>query len=148
MTGVQTCALPIYRESIYVGYKWYETADTEGFWDSNYAKTKWGITNGYKDVVQYPFGYGLSYTEFEWEVTNIKTDKVIGNGATVDKDDVVEILVRVTNVGETAGQDVVELYYSTPYETNGKIEQASVNLLAFGKTQKILKKGEHEDVKL
>ena len=144
-TGV---AYQDYRESIYVGYKWYETADTEGFWDSNYAKTKWGITNGYKDVVQYPFGYGLSYTEFEWEVTNIKTDKVIGNGATVDKDDVVEILVRVTNVGETAGQDVVELYYSTPYETNGKIEQASVNLLAFGKTQKILKKGEHEDVKL
>lgn len=54
-----------YAEGIYVGYKWYETADTEHYWDS--ISNEYG--KGYEGVVQYPFGYGLSYTDFTWEVT-------------------------------------------------------------------------------
>lgn len=68
-TGV---AYTDYRESVYMGYRWYETADEAGFWDGEYAKTRWGIKNGYDDVVQYPFGYGLSYTEFEWTITYLE----------------------------------------------------------------------------
>ena len=51
-----------YAEGIYVGYKWYETADAEGYWDT--VSNEYG--NGYEGVVQYPFGYGLSYTDFDW----------------------------------------------------------------------------------
>lgn len=132
-----------YRESIYVGYKWYETADTEGFWNSSYAKDKWNISNGYDDVVQYPFGYGLSYegTEFSWEIRELN----FANNQAVGKDDTLKIGVRVTNIGTVAGRDVVELYYTAPYTANG-IEKSSVNLAAFAKTQQILKPGDHEDV--
>ncbi len=132
-----------YREGIYVGYKWYETADTERFWDSEYAKQKWGLTEGYEDVVQYPFGYGLSYTDFQWEITYLSHL----NNETLHGDDTIRISVRVTNVGDYPGQDVVELYYTAPYTKSG-IEKSSVNLVAFGKTQRILKKGEHEDINL
>lgn len=132
-----------YRESVYVGYKWYETADTMGFWDTDYAKAKWDITDGYDDVVQYPFGYGLSYTTFSWEITSID----LPNGSSVNEDSVFSMWVRVTNTGNAPGQDVVELYYSAPY-TSGGIEKSSVNLAAFAKTQQVLQPGEHEDVLL
>ena len=130
-----------YREGIYVGYKWYETADTMHFWESDFAKDKWDLTNGYQDVVQYPFGYGLSYTDFTWEVISNEHR----SGATLKGNDTVKMTVRVTNVGDYAGQDVVELYYAAPYSTNG-IEKSSVNLAAFAKTQKILQPEEYEDV--
>lgn len=134
-----------YREGVYLGYKWYETADTMGFWESSYAKDKWNISNGYDDVVQYPFGYGLSYpgTEFTWEITYLEHL----DNTTLKETDTIEIDVRVTNTGTVAGQDVVELYYSAPYTENG-IEKSSVNLAAFGKTINILEPGEHEDVVL
>ncbi len=132
-----------YREGVYVGYKWYETADTMKFWDSTYAKNKWGLSNGYKDVVQYPFGYGLSYTDFEWQITYLEQ----ANNAKLSKGDTVKMTVRVTNVGTVPGQDVVELYYTAPY-TSGGIEKSSVNLVAFGKTQNVLAPGEHEDINL
>lgn len=99
-----------YVEGIYVGYKFYETAAQEG------------LIN-YEDHVQYPFGYGLSYTTFTQEMQNF-TD----NGDTVTVD------VEVTNTGETAGKEVVELYFTPPY-SNGGIEKASVNLIEFGKTE-------------
>ncbi|MBR2526931.1 MAG: glycoside hydrolase family 3 C-terminal domain-containing protein [Blautia sp.] len=98
-----------YVEGIYVGYKFYETAAAEG------------LIN-YEDYVQYPFGYGLSYTSFEQKIENFSAE---GDAVTFD--------VTVTNTGDTAGKDVVEVYFTPPY-TNGGIEKASVNLVDFAKT--------------
>ncbi len=107
-----------YQEGIYIGYKWYETADAEGFFDE---------AGGYDEIVQYPFGYGLSYTEFKWTVEEWPSNNML----TVDGK--YEVKVRVENVGDYPGKDVVELYYTPPY-TNGGIEKSAMNLLAFGKT--------------
>lgn len=107
-----------YVEGIYVGYKFYETADEEGLIQ-------------YQEKVQYPFGYGLSYTSFAQEMQNF-TDG--GNSVSFD--------VKVTNTGVAAGKDVVEIFYTPPYQ-NGGIEKAAVNLVDFGKTQ-VLEPGESE----
>lgn len=131
-----------YVEDIYMGYKWYETADAEGFWDTQFAKQTWGIKNGYQDVVQFPFGYGKSYTNFEWTII----DANVSEGMTLAKDGKIEITVAVKNVGEVAGKDVVQLYYTAPY-TAGGIEKSAVNLGAFAKTA-LLKPGEYESVKI
>ncbi len=130
-----------YAEGIYVGYKWYETADSAGFWESDYAAEKWGV-HGYGDVVQYPFGYGLSYTTFDWEVKNISP----ADGSELGADDKIEIEVRVTNTGNAAGKDVVEVYYEPPYYDGG-IEKASKNLVAFRKTP-LISPGESTTVTL
>ncbi len=127
-----------YAEGIYVGYKFYETADTEGYFKD--IKNDYGT--GYDAVVQYPFGYGLSYTDFSWEV--VKMDK--NASSTLGKDDSINVTIRVTNTGKASGQDVVELYY-TPTWKSGQVEKASVNLADFAKTQ-VLKPGEYEDVNL
>lgn len=113
-----------YSEGIYVGYKWYETADAEGYWEDK---------GGYEKVVQYPFGYGLSYTEFEWEVTDVKINGKTQKSGELPKDGKIEITVVVHNVGDYPGMDVVELYY-TPQYIAGGIEKAYVNLGAFAKT--------------
>ena len=139
-TGV---AYTDYQESIYLGYKWYETADVDGFWDSDYAKNLWKIQNGYKDVVQYPFGFGLSYTNFEWKITYLPTP----NNSVLAKDGVIKVGIEVTNVGDYPGQDVVELYYSAQY-TPGGIEKAAVNLAAYKKTTRVLQPNEKEYVEL
>ncbi|WP_026516649.1 glycoside hydrolase family 3 C-terminal domain-containing protein [Butyrivibrio sp. MC2021] len=112
-----------YVEGIYVGYRFYETAAVEGLID-------------YDKEVQYPFGYGLSYTTFEQTMgdLNVASD---GN-ITVD--------VTVTNTGSVAGKDAVELYDTPPY-TNGGIEKAAVNLVAFDKT-KLLEPGESQTLTL
>ena len=120
-----------YRENIYNGYLWYETADAENFWSSDFANEKWGVTK-YEEVVQYPFGYGLSYTSFSWELKEINFE----DGSTVGKNDTVKITVRVTNTGDVAGKDVVELYYSAPY-TKGGIEKSAIKLGGFAKTPEI-----------
>ena len=139
-----------YREGIYVGYKWYETADELGFWKSDVAKAHWtkpGSTepiNGYEDVVQYPFGYGLSYTTFSWEVTSISKTSISAS----DKDETITIGVYVTNTGDAPGQDVVQLYFSLNPNSDKGIERASVNLLAFAKTQTVLQPGKSEYVEL
>ena len=99
-----------YNEGIYVGYKFYETAAEEGLID-------------YDEHVMYPFGYGLSYTTFDKTLENFKDN---GNSVSFD--------VKVTNTGDTAGKEVVEIYFTPPYN-NGGIEKASVNLIDFGKTQ-------------
>lgn len=124
-----------YAENIYVGYKWYETADAEGFWNDVY--NEYGI--GYDGIVQYPFGYGLSYTSFEWEVTDAPEDE-----DTLLKDGEVSYTVKVTNKGSMAWQDIVELYYSAPY-IPGQIEKSAIVLGGFEKTD-ILQPGESQEV--
>lgn len=124
-----------YAENIYVGYKWYETADTEGYW--NEVSNVYG--NGYEGVVQYPFGFGLSYTNFKWEVLNNLPE-------TFSSNDTITLKVKVTNTGDMAGKDVVELYYNPPY-TVGGIEKASANLIAFDKTKE-LEPGESQEMEL
>ena len=119
-----------YAEGIYVGYKWYETADSMGFWNSEFAHDKWGVT-GYNDVIQYPFGYGLSYTDFEWDVLSVTP----ANGSAITADTEITIQVRVRNIGSVAGKDVVEVYYTPEY--HGTVEKSSVNLVAFAKTDNI-----------
>ncbi len=127
-----------YVEGVYVGYRWYETADAEGYWS--------GVSNrfgqGYDGVVQYPFGYGLSYTSFSWEVTS----RTPGQGFSVSRDSVYATTVRVTNTGDRAGRDVVQLYCTPPY-TKGGIEKASTVLVAYAKT-KLLEPGESQEVEL
>lgn len=113
-----------YEEGIYVGYRYYETAAVEGFID-------------YDEAVVYPFGYGLSYTAFDWEVTGYSADSVDGR---------ITVEVKVTNTGSAAGKDVVELYYSAPYVPGG-IEKSSVVLGDFAKTG-LLQPGESETVTL
>ena len=118
-----------YAEGIYVGYKWYETADAEGYFDN--VDNEYG--KGYDGVVHYPFGYGLSYdTDFAYTVT---TD--LEPGSDIKADTKIKISVTVTNKSEAAtdtGKDVVQLYYSSEYHKGG-IEKSAVNLLDFGKTQ-------------
>lgn len=121
-----------YVEDIYTGYRWYETADKEGYFNS--------IGKNYNEVVFRPFGYGLYYTTFEWNFKNISFkngDTIIPaiNGDNVkDKDTKILIQVEVKNTGLVAGKDVVQLYYTAPY-TKGGIEKAYVNLVAFEKTE-------------
>lgn len=109
-----------YIESIYVGYRYYETAAEDGFID-------------YDTTVQYPFGYGLSYTDFEQNISDFSFD---GN--------TISLSVKVTNTGTTAGKEVVEVYYSAPY-TVGGIEKSSVVLAGFAKTE-LLEPGQSETV--
>lgn len=109
-----------YVEGIYVGYKYYETAAQEGAID-------------YDKTVQYPFGYGLSYTEFEQKMGELE-----------EKDGQISVDVEVTNTGDVAGKDVVEVYYKPPY-TNGGIEKSSANLIEFAKTD-LLQPGESQIV--
>ncbi|MFS7004330.1 glycoside hydrolase family 3 C-terminal domain-containing protein [Carnobacterium maltaromaticum] len=107
-----------YAESIYVGYRYYET---------RYIDNQTGKMDeaAYEKAVQYPFGYGLSYTNFKQEITNFKVD---GNEA--------KMTVKVTNTGKKAGKDVVQLYYTPPY-TIGGIEKSHVVLSGFAKTQEL-----------
>ncbi len=133
-----------YAEDIYIGYKWYETADAEGYWkdESNSYGT------GYNAIVQYPFGYGKSYTDFKWTLTSV-TDgdgKELTDGSELKKDDKITFNVLVENTGRKAGKDVVELYYTPPY-TKGGIEKSAVNLLAFAKTG-LLEPGKVEQLKI
>ena len=109
-----------YVEGIYVGYKFYETADDEGAID-------------YDATVQYPFGYGLSYTTFAQEMSDLTVN-----------DGEITFDVTVTNTGDVAGKDVVEVYYNPPY-TNGGIEKATANLIDFEKTQ-MLEPGASETI--
>ncbi|MCQ2487137.1 MAG: glycoside hydrolase family 3 C-terminal domain-containing protein [Clostridia bacterium] len=104
-----------YEEGIYVGYRYFETFN--------------------KKAVQYPFGYGLSYTSFDWDVLSVNAN----SGK-------VTVKVRVTNTGKVAGKDVVEVYFSAPYSKGG-IEKPAIELATYKKT-KILKPGKSETLTL
>ena len=115
-----------YLEGIYVGYRWYETADVEGYWDND-------TYGGYDNVVAFPFGYGLSYTTFSWEFMGSQPGK---NSQLKVNDDIV-LQVKVTNTGKTPGRDVVEVYLTAPYY-EGQIEKSSVKLIGYQKTKSLL----------
>lgn len=115
-------------EGVYVGYKWYETAAYEGAIDyDDYSGTKPlpYLQDNLGQGVMYPFGYGLSYTEFEWSLERAE-----------EKGGTIELAVEVKNVGSVAGKDVVQVYYTPPYTQNG-IEKSYVNLIEFAKTDLI-----------
>lgn len=128
-----------YEEGVYVGYRYYETrAYEEKKADPN--------SNWWEENVTYTFGYGLSYTQFDWEIT-AKTE----SGSTIGKDSELFFEVKVTNAGQLPGKDVAQLYYAAPYgdeTTNAtKIEKAYVALADFAKT-KVLQPGESETLTL
>ncbi|MCL2847610.1 MAG: glycoside hydrolase family 3 C-terminal domain-containing protein [Firmicutes bacterium] len=190
-----------YSEGIFVGYKWYETADTMGVWDEfryghipqwfsdrigtqldrdpitgqpigDATRNANTITHnerliersiakipryrtcfrtgerieptGFDAVVQFPFGFGLSYAEFEWEVNRIEIggveidDITAGENLPISPNDEVVIYVRVTNVGTVPGMEVVQLYSNPPWTAELGLEMSSANLLAFGKTYQVL----------
>ncbi len=114
------------EEGIYSGYRYYETAFDIGALD-------------YASSVVYPFGYGLSYTDFTQELVNVD-----------DAGDTVNVTVKVTNTGSRAGKDVVQIYYTAPYtdyDKANKVEKSTVNLAAFDKTE-LLNPGASEEVVL
>lgn len=162
----------IYKEGIYMGYRYYETRGfTEG--DGAYSSagkgkadvvynqvTKQNIAlsndqdgdneihgttttnwdSWYNASVVYPFGYGLSYTTFDWELVGSNPE----NNGYLTPDGTIKVEVKVTNTGSVAGKEVVQLYYTAPYYTGG-IEKAHVVLGEFTKT-KLLEPGESEIV--
>lgn len=144
--GRVSSASTTYVEDIYVGYKFFETADKEGYWDgyTNSDSKKSNGKTGYDGIVEYPFGSGLSYTTFSYEFATDSEEVAISptKGSSINLDTRIKINVKVTNTGSVKGKDVVEIYYTAPY-TKGGIEKASINLLDFGKT-KLLKPGESE----
>ena len=124
----------IYQEGIYVGYKYYET---------RYEDYVMGTGNAgqyaYSDDVAFPFGHGLSYTNFDYSdmavVYNAQTDQF-------------EVTVTVTNTGDMAGKETVQVYAQSPYtqyDKDNKVEKAAVQLIGFGKTG-ILEPGASEKV--
>lgn len=131
-----------YQEGIYVGYRWYETANAMGAQISNVANyhAYRGIADGkggsttksfdfsdYESIVQYPFGYGLSYTSF-----NISFD---GTPAYNSSTNEFTFNVVVRNAGNTyAARTPIELYVETPYDASEGIEKSKVVLRTFAKT--------------
>ena len=129
LNGVKPASYVAYEEGIYVDYRYYETRYADMA-----AKDQAAADNWYKgeEGVIYPFGYGLSYTTFDQEIigSNIK-DKNIKDGNFK-----IEVKVKVTNKGDVAGKDVVQLYWKAPYKVGG-IEKADRVLCAFDKTELI-----------
>ena len=119
-TNIEGISFLNYEEGIYIGYRFYET-----FYQDNEA--------GYWDAVQFPFGYGLSYTDFEWVISD----------HTFDSENI-SVIVNVTNTGDMAGKDVVQVYFSAPY-TNGGIEKSTIELAGYAKTS-LLEPGASEEV--
>lgn len=124
----------IYQEGIYIGYKYYET---------RYEDYVMGTGNAgdyhYRDDVAFPFGYGLSYTEFEYDDMEVSYDETNGQ---------FKVQLKVTNTGDTAGKETVQIYASSPYtqyDIENGVEKAAVSLVGFTKTP-ILEPGESTTV--
>lgn len=133
----------VQAEGIYIGYKYYETRYEDVVLNQGNASSLPGSSTGnvwdYTNEVSYPFGYGLSYTEFEK-----KLDSVQDNG------DTMTVKVTVTNTGNTVGKSVVQVYAQTPYgdyEKENLVEKSAIQLLDFGKTG-LLKPGESETLEI
>jgi len=130
-----------YEEGIYIGYKYYETM----FYELGEDGDKW--YDGWREQddkssgggVVYPFGYGLSYTTFNQEITAFSYSG-----------DSIKMTVKVTNTGNLAGKDVVQIYYNPPYTDYDKqngIEKATKNLISYAKTS-TLQPGKSEEVEI
>ena len=125
-----------YSESIYVGYKYYETRYEDAVLGQGNAGSY-----DYNDTVLYPFGYGLSYTTFEW--SNFTMSRPDGDGN-------IDVSVNVKNVGGRSGKDVVQVYVNVPYtayDVENGVEKASVSLVGFAKTDN-LAPGEDQTVEI
>ena len=111
----------VYQEGIYVGYRYYETRYED------YVLNQGNHGNyDYSKDVKYPFGYGLSYSTFEYSDFSVK-----------ENDDSFDVKVKVTNVSNVAGKEVVEVYFQSPYTQYDKengIEKAAIELCGFAKT--------------
>ena len=144
------------EENIYLGYKWYETAASDGILDdlAIYESEKATIPEdkagdlyyNRSTGVVYPFGYGLSYSEFEQEFVSTAAEVQAAIEAATSLEDEIDVKVKVTNSGKVDGKEVVQLYNHAPY-TNGKIEKAEVSFVSFAKTS-MLKPGRSEVVTL
>lgn len=132
-TGMTNTAYVSYTEGIYVGYRYTETR----YYDVVTGRANAGAFV-YDEAVAYPFGYGLSYTEFSYGDFNVKY---------LSAKDVYEVTFRVTNVGSKAGKEVGQVYLSKPYTdydvANG-VEKAAVELVGFVKTQ-MLEPGQSQE---
>ena len=134
----------VFSEGIYVGYKYYETRYEDCVLGQGNAASSAGVfaSSGnwnYDEEVDYPFGYGLSYTDFSQELTDLTVEN-----------DVVTATVRVTNEGDVAGKEVVQLYVQSPYTEYDKengVEKSAIQLVNFGKTG-ILQPGASAEVTL
>lgn len=137
-----------YEEGIYVGYRYYETADAMGYFDSDDFKAlsfKNGSVSGYDQVVQFPFGFGMSYTTF--------TEEITASDIALEAHGTNTVTVKVTNTGSVAGKNVVELYMDAPYQTDTEsfgikgvgLEKSKVVLIGFAKTDK-LEAGQAQEV--
>lgn len=122
----------VYQEGIYVGYRYYETRYEDVVLGNESA-----ANYNYEEQVQYPFGYGLSYTDFEWSDYKI-----------AETENTFDITITVTNTGEAAGKDIVQIYMQSPYTEYDKenhIEKAAIELTGYAKT-KTLEPGESESL--
>ncbi len=123
-------------ESIYIGYKYYETRYEDCVLERANANSSNGASNGatswqYQKEVSYPFGHGLSYTTFEQKLDGVKYNS---------DNDTYDVKVTVKNTGNVKGKSVVQIYSQTPfgdYEKKNKVEKAAVNLVDFGKTKEL-----------
>ena len=121
----------VYQEGIYVGYKYYET---------RYADAVMGVGNAgdyaskYGSEVAFPFGYGLSYTTFEY------SNFVVTETKNVYGEKCYQISLKITNTGSVAGKETVQVYLSSPYtqyDIDNGIEKSAVQLVGFVKTEVI-----------
>lgn len=135
----------VYAEGIYTGYKYYETRYADSVMGQGNANAVDGSSTGenwlYENEVTYPFGYGLSYTTFEQSLDNVEVD-IASRTVTAD--------VTVTNTGDVAGKDAVQLYVSVPYTDYDRehlVEKSAIQLLDYGKTEDI-QPGESTTIKL
>ena len=127
----------VYQEGIYVGYKYYETRYVDAVMNAGNAGN---YASQYKSEVAFPFGYGLSYTEFTYsDMSFEKATNQYGEAC-------YNVSVTVTNSGSVAGKETVQIYLSSPYtqyDIDNKIEKAAVQLIGFGKTD-IIEPGESQ----
>ena len=124
--GQDVEAAVFYDEGIYVGYKYYETRYTDKVLDQGNPGDY-----DYASTVQFPFGYGLSYTTFDWSDFTMSDMKDNGD---------IDLSVTITNTGDVAGKEVVQVYLSAPYtdyDRTNHIEKSAVSLVGFGKTQEL-----------